>query len=183
MGLNWLEDIVAQLYKLKGYIVLQNEDLPMPIKDYRTVRGYSDIDVLAIKGNKVLHIECQSWWSPSPKEEEKVFRKLKDRFNQAETVIFEKYTFLNKNKFKVTNIFVVGGKPNRPRKGGLWDRLEQFGRKNGIQLVDVNTIIKEVIEILKQRYPRKERIGREEGVIRFLLHLIHNGFIKTSSGT
>ena len=70
MALNWLEDIVSHLYKLKGYTVVENEDLPMPSTEHRGIRGHSDIDVIAIKANELMHIECQSWWGPSKKDEE-----------------------------------------------------------------------------------------------------------------
>ena len=71
MGLNWVEDIVSHLYKLKGYMVIENEDLPMPIREYRGVRGHSDIDIIAIEDTELVHIECQSWWGPKKGEFEK----------------------------------------------------------------------------------------------------------------
>jgi len=60
MTKNWVEDLVAEFYRLQGYFVATNLDLPMPKTEYRKVRGHSDIDVLAIKNNEVKHIECQS---------------------------------------------------------------------------------------------------------------------------
>ncbi len=34
MGLNWVEEIISYLYKAKGYMVIKNEDLPMPNTEY-----------------------------------------------------------------------------------------------------------------------------------------------------
>lgn len=113
MALNWIEDIVYHLYKLKGYMVIENEDLPMPRTEYRSVRGHSDIDIMAIKDTELLHIECQSWWGPKKGDEEEEFRRLKDRFEQAPVVIFEKYNFLDRGKLKIRNIFVTSGKPKK----------------------------------------------------------------------
>ncbi len=93
MGLNWVEDIVSHLYKLRGYMVVENEDLQMSKTANRTVRGHSDIDVIAIKNNELVHIECQSWWGPSKADEQKEFNRLKDRFDQAPVSIFKKYSF------------------------------------------------------------------------------------------
>lgn len=90
MGLNWVEDIVSHLYMLKGYMVIENEDLLMPITEYRGVRGHSDIDIIAIKDTELVHIECQSWWGPEKKDERKYFRQLKDRFELTPDVIFKK---------------------------------------------------------------------------------------------
>ena len=39
MALNWLEDVVSHLYRLKGYLVVENEDLQMPQTESRRVRA------------------------------------------------------------------------------------------------------------------------------------------------
>ena len=64
MGLNWVEGLVSHVYQLRGYLVIQNEDMPMPRTDTRSVRGHSDINIVAIKDGEAGHIECQSWWGP-----------------------------------------------------------------------------------------------------------------------
>jgi len=65
MALNWVEELVGQLYQTKkGYLVVYDLDLPMPKTDSRSVRGHSDIDVLAISNGEVVNVECQSWWGP-----------------------------------------------------------------------------------------------------------------------
>ena len=178
MGLNWVEDIVSHLYKLKGYMVIENENLPMPRTKYRRVRGHSDIDIIAIKDTELVHIECQSWWGPAKKDEEKEFRRLKDRFEQSPDIIFKKYKFLDRDKLRIKNIFTAGGKPKKSRGNGPWDRLQKFCSKNGIELIEINSIIKELIVELKKKYPKPEKVGKEKGIARFLIHLIHNNFLK-----
>lgn len=118
MGLNWLEDVVSHLYKLQGYMVVENEDLKLPKTANRTVQGHSDIDVIAIKDNELIHLECQSWWGPSKEGERKDFQRLKDRFDHAPHLIFENYSFLSKN-MKVRKIFVTSGKPKKVEAMGL----------------------------------------------------------------
>lgn len=176
MSLNWLEESVACLYKLKGYMIIENEDLPMPKTESRTVSGHSDIDVIAIKENEIIHIECQSWWGPSKEDEKKELQRLKDRFEHTPSLIFKKYTFLNKDKFKLKNIFVTSGKPKKGR-GGPWDRLQEFCNKNEIELVENFQIFKELISELRKKYPNYI-VGKEKGITRFLLDLIRYGFIK-----
>ena len=105
MGLNWVEDLVSHLYQLRGYLVIQNEDLPM------TNRAHSDIDIIAIKDGEVIHVECQSWWGPR-KDDAQDLKRLKDRFESAPKRIFEKYAFL-RNGFTPKRVFVTSGKPKR----------------------------------------------------------------------
>jgi hypothetical protein len=159
-------------------MVIENEDLPMPKTEYRGVRGHSDIDIIAIKDTELMHIECQSWWGPKKDDEEKEFRRLKDRFKQAPDVIFKKYDFLDRDKLKMKNIFVTSGKPNKSRGNGPWSRLQNFCNDNGIELVEINSVIKELIAGLRKKYPKPERVGKEEGLARFLIHLIHSNFLK-----
>lgn len=183
MGLNWVEDIVSHLYKLKGYMVIENEDLPMPKTDYRQIRGHSDIDVVAIKDNELLHVECQSWWGPAKKYEEKELQRLKDRFKYAPRLIFEKYGFLPRTKLSIKNIFVTSGKPKKSRGNGPWDRLQTFCDKNEIELIEINSIITRLIAELRETYPKPEKVGKEQGIARFLIHLNHNNFLRTDEVT
>jgi hypothetical protein len=179
MALNWVEELVGQLYQAKGYLVVYDVDLPMPQTDYRSVRGHSDIDVLAISDGEVVHVECQSWWGPSRGLEPKELRRLKDRFDAAPYVIRTKYPFLD--KATIHNQFVTTGKPKRLGTDGPWNRLQTFCSSNGIELVEVNTILQELVTLLRKKYPRPDRVGKEPSLSRFLLHLIHNGFVNEDS--
>ena len=60
MALNWVEELVGQLYQANGYLVVYDLDLPMPKTDSRSIRGHSDIDVLAISNGEVVHA-----WPPN----------------------------------------------------------------------------------------------------------------------
>ena len=178
MALNWVEDIVSHLYKLRGYMVIENEDLQMPVTKARKKRGHSDIDIMAIRDGELIHVECMTWWV-GKEDEQKTFRKLQERFREAPGKIFKKYKFLRKNKLKVKNILVVGGKPNNPRRNGPWDRLQEFCHKNQVELIEIKSIVKDLIKKLRDEYPPHEQIvGKEEGIARFLIHLIRNDFLK-----
>ena len=178
MGLNWVEDVVSHLYRLRGYMVVENEDLQMPLSENRRVRGHSDIDVLAIRDNELIHIECQSWWGPAKKDEQKDFKRLADRFDNAPDLILSKYSFLNQHNITKRKIFVTSGKPKKSRGDGPWDRLQRFCSREGIELVEINTVIQDLIVEIKKKYPKPQEIGKEQGIARFLIHLINNQFLK-----
>ncbi len=179
MALNWLEEVVSQLYKLRGYIVLENEDLQMPVTKVRRKRGHSDIDIIAIKDGELIHVECMTWWV-GRQDEKTTFRKLRERFEEAPGKIFRKYKFLRKDKLKVNNILVVGGKAKKPQPDGPWGRIQEFCGKE-IKLREINTIVEDLIRELRKEYPGPERVGSEKGIARFLMHLIHNDFLKRPS--
>ena len=177
MGLNWVEDMVTHLYQIKGYMVLQDVDLPMPKTNGRSVRGHSDIDVLAINAIEIIHVECQSWWGPDRASESKQFQRLKDRFDHAPETIRARFPFLKHNA-KFVNVFVTSGKPKRGTGRGPWSRLQDFCTKNDIELREINAVIGDLIVELRRKYPKPDRVGKEPPLARFLLHLIHNDFLK-----
>jgi len=181
MGLNWIEDLVGQFYQAKGYLVIYDLDLPMPKTAERSIRGHSDIDVLAISDSQIVHAECQSWWGPEKANEQKEFKRLKDRFEVAQIHICNNYPFLDKSV--ILNLFVTTGKPKRIKANSPWVRLHTFCLENGIRLVEVNTIIEDFIRLLQKKYPSKYTVGKEPPLARFLLHLIQNGFLKMGDGS
>ncbi len=178
MTLNWVEEIVAQLYQLRGYLVIENEDMVLPKTENRRIQGHSDIDVLAIRSFEIVHVECQSWWGPSPGNEEKEFRRLVERFENAPLTIFKKYTFLDSDIFTIKKIFVTSGKPKSDKKDGPWARLQKECNRNDIDLIEINTIITKLIEELREKYLSKYKIGKITGISRAILHLAHNNFLK-----
>ena len=157
----------------------------MPKTERRRIRGHSDIDVLAIKNNEIIHVECQTWWGPKKENEDRERTRLKERFDVSSKVLFERYGFL-KNVFQtqpptITKVFVTSGRPKKIQEDeseGSWRRLKDFCEENGIQLKEINDIVKEFIEKIREKYPKPNIIGKEESyVTRLLIHLIHNGFI------
>jgi len=181
MGLNWVEDLVAHLYRLDGYMVLQNEDLIMPKTEHRAIRGHSDIDVIAIRAGSIVHAECQSWWGPATAEEPREFRRLAVRFEHAPDMIFSKYRFLDRDRFTLSRVFVTSGKPKKRTGHGPWDRLEGFCADRQVELLEINTVIRRLARRLVDLYPNPGIIGKEPPLSRFLLHLLSAGFIDRSA--
>lgn len=178
MSLNWLEDLVSHYYKLDDYIVSEDISIRMPKREGRKVRGNSDIDILAIKNKEILHIQCQTWWGPGSKNEKESMERLNELYQYAPDYIRNKYPFLK--DYKIKNIFITGNKPKNS-KDGPWSRLEKFCEENDIELIDINTIIWRFIESLREKVGMKGNMGKEEGVTRFLIHLIRNDFIRTEN--
>jgi len=176
MALNWLEEVVSRYYKLCKYVVIENEDLQMPITKYRKIKGHSDIDIIAIKDGKLLHVECQVNWCPGKSGEKKAFRGLRDKFERTPDVLFKRYSFLRQYG-TIIKRFVTSGSQN-PQPNGPWSRLQEFCEKEGIELIEINTIIEDLIRELRERYPKPNRVGAEKGIARFLIHLIHNDFLQ-----
>ncbi len=180
MGLNWLENLIAHLYQIRGYMVIQNLDLPMPKNESRSVRGHSDVDIMAINKTEIIHIECQSWWGPDLASEKRELKRLKTRFDHAPKMIRERFPFLKRNS-KFVNVFVTSGKPKRGQGKGPWSRLQKFCAEEDIELREINMVIEELIFELRKKYPRPDRVGKEPPLARFLLHLIHNNFLRENT--
>jgi hypothetical protein len=78
----------------------------------------------------------------------------------------------------VKNVFVTSGKPKKLGGNGPWERLAKFCSREGIELVEIKTVIQELIDELRKKYPKPHEIGKEQGIARFLIHLIHNQFLR-----
>jgi len=46
------------------------------------------------------------------------------------------------------------------------------------ELLEIDMVIEDLILELKKKYLTRQKVGKEEGIARFLIHLIHNDFIK-----
>ncbi len=165
MARNWLEELVAEFYRLKGYLVITDLDLPMPSTSSRSVRGHSDIDVLAIKSKEMIHVECKNYWTSNTEDG---IEKLKEQFEISEPMIIKNFPFLN-GIHNFRKVLVTNGKPRK---------LEQMCQKHGIILKDISVdILDPVIAHLKKEM--KDQPGligkRESFVTRLLIHMIEDG--------
>lgn len=173
MAINWVEDIVSHWYKLRGYIVLENEDLPMPEGE----SGRAEADIIAINDKELVHVECMAGWWPGRQDEE-ALQRLNNKFERVRDPIFEKYNFLDQANYKIIKIFVTSGRPRNPQPNSPWVRLQNFCNEKNIELKEINTIIEDLIKELRNKYPLCEQQVGQKGIARFLLHLIHNDFLK-----
>lgn len=171
MALNWLEEVVSHLYKLRGYIVLEDEDLPMP----EGVPGIGDADIIAFKDGELVHVECMVWWGPGIAGEQEAFDRLNAKFQRAQDSIFRRYGFLERYG-PITKIFVTSTNENR-QHGRPWDNLQAWCNDNDIELIEINSVIEDLIRELRRENPDPLRVG-VKGIARFLMHLIHNDFLQ-----
>ncbi len=171
MALNWLEEVVSQWYKLRGYIVIENEDFPTP----KGKGGRAEADIIAFDKKELVQVECKTYWGTSSKEKE--LQQLRQKFQLVQEQIFDRYKFLK--QYKSIKKTVVTGRADNPRPIGPWSRLQAFCKKEKIELIEINTIIEELIRELRHEYPKSKGIvGKKEGIARFLIHLTHNHFLK-----
>ena len=172
MALNWLEDVVSHLYKLRGYIVLENEDLPMP----EGVPGRGEADVIAFKDREMVHVECATWWGPGIAGEQKAFQQLNSKFERVPDQIFRRYSFLERYG-PIIKIFVTCTTNANRQHGRPWDNLQAWCNDNDIELIEINSVIEDLIRELRKENPGLGRVG-VKGIALFLMHLIHNDFLK-----
>ncbi len=172
MALNWLEEVVSHLYKLRGYIVLENEDFPMPVG----VSGRAEADIMAFKDGELVHVECMAWWGYGIANEQEAFDRLNSKFQRAQDSIFRRYGFLERYG-PIIKIFVTCTINANQQHGRPWDNLQRFCDENEIRLIEINTIIEDLIRELRRENPGPLRVG-VKGIARFLLHLIQNGFLQ-----
>ncbi len=173
MALNWLEEVVSHLYKLRGYIVLENEDLPMP----EGISGRGDADIIAFKDGNLVHVECTVWWGPGIAGEEKAFEKLNSKFERAQDLIFKRYSFLERYG-PIIKIFVTSTTNANRQHGRPWDNLQAWCNDNDIELIAINSVIEDLIRELGRENPGPLRVG-VKGIALFLMHLIRNDFLKS----
>ncbi len=100
---------------------------------------------------------------------------------RASDAVARKYGFLEPESFTLSRVFVTSGRPKGGRGKGPWDRLETFCTEHQIELLEINTVIRRLARQLLARYPGSGIIGKEPTLSRFLLHLIHAGFINRDS--
>ena len=180
MALNWLEQLVADLYRLRDYLVHTNVDLLLRRGEQRAVGGHSDIDVLAANGQEVLHFECQTWWVAGPSEEKREFGRLIDRFEQGEEHLRKLWPFLfpDKDKTPYRRVFVVGGRPDKPTGKGPYDRLDAFAKQHGIEVRNLEDLVSEYLDELDRAFPSADKVGKEVGQAGLLLYLRKYGWLK-----
>lgn len=183
MAKNHLEELVAQLWRLKGYVVLENMTFFLSSGENRQVGGHSDADVIALKDGEVVHIECQTNWVPDRSKRNSQHQKLLNRFQAAEQIFPQIYSaidsILSQSSPRHTRKIVVAGSPQNPRPDGPWAALQQFCQEHDITLIETGQVLREIVQVLRSRYPHpSERIGKEESfVVRTLIELIRRGMI------
>ena len=139
------------------------------------VPGKGDADIIAFKDGEMVHVECMAWWGPGIRDENEAFEWLNSKFERAQDTIFKRYGFLERYG-PIIKIFVTGGRADNPRPNGPWNRLQEFCGKEGIELIEINTIVEDLIRELRRENPGPLRVG-VKGIARFLLHLIQNDFL------
>lgn len=172
MSTSYVEEVTKRYLIKEGYLVMQNVWFELDKKlTNKKVSGWSDIDILAIKTNEILLIQCISFLGN--KKHEDAVTKIITHFNNATT-------YLNNSPYREWL-------PGRNfRKICVVDTPIQITvqklKENNIEIwlyEDLLTKILQKIQKEQEKMNKKGRIGKEDDLLlRVLADLIRRDFIK-----
>lgn len=172
MSTSYVEEVTKRYLVKEGYLVMQNVWFELDKKmTNKKVSGWSDIDILAIKTNEILLIQCKSFLGD--KKHEDTFTKIITHFNNA-TV------YLNNSPYQEW----LPGKTFR--KICVVDTPVQITvqklKENGIEIWLYEDLLIKILQKLQkeqEKMNKKGRIGKEDDLLlRVLTDLIRRDFIK-----
>jgi len=162
MPISYVEDITAEFYRLKGYFILKDFAYQVPKEiTGKKVKGWKDIDVLALSESEVLIIECKAF--TGYKKSDEMIKMLMEDFQYAESEI--KKLPLVKNK-RLRKVLVVDYSVKK---------VEKELQSKGIEIFLLENLMKDFIVTLKERI--KSGCKEEHPMTRTLVFLIQRGFI------
>jgi len=174
MILNHIEILTAKWLNYQGYITQNRIPFWLPKeKTGKKQSQWSDMDILAIKGDEAKFVECKAFLGVEPKE--RVVEKIREHFKIGSQYIVDIYPWL-KNKKKT---FLVVAEA--PRNLQSYETLLE----DNIELKCFKEVIEGVLKHLRTKLPPdkyKGAIGygikEEENMCRLLLTLLSYEFIK-----
>jgi len=173
MGLSYTEELVYEYFKHEigengkpKYVVAAKIPFRDELETGKKVKGWHDIDILAIGEKEICIVETKSFTGVK-KREEFVFE-LINRFKSAEKFVREQDYAKGK---EIRKILVADEIANKKIKEDL--------EKEGIETLELREIVRKLIELLKPRVRIMKRLGKEESnVTRTLIFLIRKKFLK-----
>jgi len=169
------EAVVERFHRTRRYLV----ERAVPIVAENEPQFWSDLDVLAIKGDVVL-VNCKDFVS-DPRQKEKIAHNL----DVAETWVRQNYSDLVTNK-PITKQLVYGGSDKASIK---------FLQDKGIKCVHLGEMLAEYLVYLasnmdslnEERYSppkgkRWYRIGNLTGYDKVFVYLMNQKFLKVTDG-
>jgi len=172
MSLTYTEELAVEYFKhildnngKLEYMVSFRVPFQIPKNTAKKVRGWSDIDVLAIGNEEICVVQTKSF--TGTKRKELIINDISNFFKYADEYVENQNYGLNKN---IRNIFIVDYTTKSVIKS-----LEE----KGIEVMLLKDIAIELIKILEKRLGEKQRVGKEESnVTRTLLFLIDHELFK-----
>ncbi len=162
MVVSYVEEIVSEYYRLKGYFISKDWKYRVPKEvTGKKVSGWKDIDVLAITDKEVLIIECKAFTGYRSSRE--TTKKLSEDFKQAERAIKNARLVGNKS---IKKILVVDSSIKK---------VERNLKKRGIEVYLLEELMRNFLKLL-----RKVTTMQEHPMTRTLKYLVEHEFIQKS---
>jgi len=173
---SWIEEIVARYYQKLGFFVIMDYKFFIPREvSGKKVGGWSDIDVLAYNGEELHVVQCKPFLGRSKAE-----REVKNILSWFEIAVNHvegdpKIGELVKHNKIVKRVVIQFPQPKKA--------IEML-RSQGIEVIPLKEVIKELINLIKkevEEYRRegRGRIGKEDDVLlAFIRELILSKIIK-----
>jgi len=171
MGLSYTEELVSEYFKhitddkgLPKYMVSEHVQY-QNLQASTQVKGWSDIDVLAIGADEICIIQTKSFAVFKPTVRESINSAL-DYFTNAEKFVKQRYPIKGKT---IRKIFVADYGLSETFRNGLLPA--------GIETVKLRDVFKDYLNLLNKMYP-DYRVGKEENNLTRILIFMLNSFDK-----
>jgi hypothetical protein len=169
MGLSYTEELVSEYFRhvmdddrRPKYMVSEHVHF-QPEKAKKGVKGWTDIDILAIGKDEICIIQTKSF-AIFKKTIEESIKSAKDYFEAAEKFVAKQYDIKEK---KIRKIFIADF--------GLSETFQKSLKAFGIEARKLADIFVEYINILHSLYPDIYHLGKEENnVTRILMFLCYS---------
>lgn len=177
MGLSYTEELVSEYYRH----IADDKDIPKYMvaehvhyqdKNATTqVKGWSDIDVLAISEDELCIIQTKSFAVFKNTVNESINSAIQ-YFKTAESFVLQRYAVKNK---KIKKIFVADY--------GFSANIQSQLSKAGIEPFKLKDIYVAYLKLLKKMYPDLSHVGKEENnltrIMIFMLYSFEKELAKT----
>ena len=133
---SWVEELVAQYYTLKGYVV--GADIPIGSGKRG---GRVDIDILALdpKKKEVYIVEVKAIWTGTAED---IAKSIIDTLRRAEEYFTREYGL----NYKYIKRAVIISEPKRPKI----DRIIALLRREGIGAIDLYNFIRDITNYIDE---------------------------------
>ncbi|MHA1605377.1 MAG: hypothetical protein ACTSWF_12080 [Candidatus Freyarchaeota archaeon] len=171
---NYVEDLVEEWLRFKGYVTCRDVPIWKPKGEHRKQSQWGDIDVLGIRDDEALVVECKEFLGTKKVKEWP--EELSREFNEIEAVL----TGRVKNPYGVPCPDLSGKRIKRLLVAAAPENIESYKKHLsplGIETKSLKEVLKETLNYLSE-HSRGTNYGKYRGLIRFLITLMRYGFIK-----
>jgi Holliday junction resolvase-like predicted endonuclease len=167
---NYVEELVEQWLNFDGYFTWRDIPFWRPKGGGRRQGQWGDIDIIAVKGEEAILIECKEF--PGTKKVEEMSQKISKGFEGAEDVFVRKrlenpqFTPSPDLSNKRINRLLIAASP---------ENLDSYKRtlaQSNIKVKHLKEILDDIINNYLKTIPKRGAYGKHKGLIRFLITLM-----------